>query len=187
MNITLVTHNKNKVAEFMHYLEPEIKVQHLDQDYPEIRAETNEEVAKHAAEELAEQLKIPVVVEDSGFFIDALEGFPGVYTATTFKKIGNRGFLKLMGGVQERTIRYRSAIAYCKPGEIPHLFLGEEEGLMAEEELGTKGWGQDQIFIPKENNPELKTYGEMRQPGENLFRSRAVLRLKEYLLMEKDK
>ncbi|MBI4440701.1 non-canonical purine NTP pyrophosphatase [Candidatus Woesearchaeota archaeon] len=182
MDVHLITHNKNKVAEFRNYLEPAIKIIHVDIDYPEIRAETNETVAKHAAQALAEQLQKPVVVEDSGFYIHAWDGFPGVYTATVCKKLGNRGLLKLMQGVEDRTVSYRCAIAYCEPDGIPHVFLGEEEGTMADEERGTLGWGQDPIFVPKENNTQNRTYGEMREPGHNLFRGRALERLKEYLL-----
>ncbi len=182
MELNLVTRNKNKAEEFKHYLEPDITINHIDIEYREIRAETNETVAKEAARELANQLKKPVVVEDSGFFMDAYDGFPGVYTKTVFTKLGCRGLLKLLQGVENRTVKYKSVIAYCEPGDIPHLFAGEEEGTMAEEERGTLGWGEDSLFIPKENNPEQKTYGEMRQPGENLFRGRAIKRLREYLL-----
>ena len=186
MEINLITHNKNKLAEFKKYLEPEIQVNHIDLDYPEIRAETNELVAKHAVQELVKLLNKPIVVEDSGFYIDAFEGFPGVYTATVFKKIGNRGFLKLMQSVTDRTVRYKSVIAYAVPSDSNvHIFAGEEEGILSEEEKGNLGWGQDPIFIPKENNSEQKTYGEMRKLGENLFRSRAIERLKEYIIAKK--
>ncbi len=182
MEINLVTHNKNKVTEFRHYLEPDITVNHIDMEYLEMRAPTNEEVAKYAAQELANRLNKPVVVEDSGFYIEAYEGFPGVHTKTVFQQIGCRGLLKLMQGIQDRQVRYKSAIAYCKEGGIPHVFTGEETGVMAEEERGTLGWGQDSIFIPSENNPEQETYGETRLSGENLFRNRAIARLKEFLL-----
>ena len=70
MIINFVTSNKNKVKEFRQILEPEIKVNHIGMSYPELRSDDSEEIARHSAKELADKLKKPVVVEDSGLFID---------------------------------------------------------------------------------------------------------------------
>jgi XTP/dITP diphosphohydrolase len=180
MEINLITHNPNKVREFKLILEPEIKVNHIDFEYPELRSDEPTEVVKIAAKSLCEKLNKPIVVEDSGFFIEKLNDFPGTCTAYIHKRIGNQGIIKLMKGIKNRKCFYKSAIGYCEPGKEPIGFLGIEEGKVALKILGNKGWGQDPIFIPKKST---KTYGQIRKEGDvNLFRKNSLLKLKKWLI-----
>jgi len=183
VKINFVTSNSGKVREFKQILEPEIKVNHIQISYPEIRSENPEEIARHSAQELAERLKKNVVVEDSGLFIKSLNDFPGTYSATIHKKIGLNGILKLMEGVQDRTCFYRSVVSYCEPDKKPVSFLGEEKGKIAESIRGNFGFGHDPIFIPEGSN---KTYGEMKNVGEvKKFRRMAALKLKDFISKNK--
>ncbi|MBI2650806.1 RdgB/HAM1 family non-canonical purine NTP pyrophosphatase [Candidatus Woesearchaeota archaeon] len=180
MIINFVTSNKVKVKEFRQILEPAIKVNHIKIFYPELRSDNPEEIAKHSAEMLANKLKKPVVVEDSGLFIQALNDFPGTCSAYIHKRIGLEGIIKLMEGVKDRQCTYKSAVAYCEPRKKPVSFLGEEKGNVANRIRGHFGFGHDPIFIPKRNN---KTYGEMKNYKEvKKFRRRAVEKLRDYLL-----
>ncbi len=77
MQINLVTSNLNKVREFKAILGDKVKINHILREYKELRSDSSEEIAKESAKRLAEELKIPVVVEDSGLFIKALNDFPG--------------------------------------------------------------------------------------------------------------
>ena len=180
MIINFVTSNLGKAKEFRQILEPEIKVNHIKIFYPEIRSENSGEIARHSAKELAEKLQKPVVVEDSGLFIYALNGFPGTYSATIHKKIGLNGIIKLMKKIKNRQCTYKSAVAYCEPGKKAISFLGEEKGNVAESIRGDYGFGHDPIFIPEGSS---KTYGEMKNCEEiKQFRRRAVIKLRKYLL-----
>lgn len=175
----LVTSNKNKVKEFKLILEPEFKVEQIKLEYPELRSDDPEEIVKMAAKQLSEILDKTIVVEDSGFFIKVLNGFPGTCTKYNFERIGNKGFLKLMKNVKDRTCYYNSAIGYCEKGKNPVSFLGIEEGTVSLKKKGSKGWGQDPIFVPKGRR---KTYGELREKDSvNIFREKALLKLKDYL------
>ncbi len=183
ITINFATSNKNKVREFRQILEPQIKVIHTEMSYPELRSDNPEEIARHSAEMLANELKKAVVVEDSGLFIKALNGFPGTCSAYIHKRIGLQGILRLMEGVKGRDCVYRSAVAYCEPGKNPVSFLGEEKGSVAESVRGTFGFGHDPIFIPEGSD---KTYGEMQNAEEiKKFRRRAAEKLKGHLLKEK--
>jgi len=183
ITINFVTSNKGKVREFKQILEPKIKVNHIEMSYPEIRSEDSEEIARHSAKELSEKFKKPVVVEDSGLFIEALNGFPGTYSATVHKKIGLKGILRLMKGIKNRKCVYKSAVAYCEPGKKPVSFLGTENGTIANAIRGNFGFGHDPIFIPQGSK---KTYGEMPNATERKkFRRIAVLKLKDCLLNKK--
>ena len=178
--ITLITHNRHKAREFSAFLEPDIKVEVMDFEYPELRSDDPCEIVRAAAKTLAEMLKKPVVVEDSGLFIDALNEFPGTCTAYIHMRIGNDGFAKLMKGVKNRKCSYRSAIGFCMPGKEPVSFLGEEHGRVADRPDGQMGWGQDPIFIPK---GKRKTYGKTRSEGSvNIFRKKSLSLLKKHLM-----
>ena len=143
----------------------------------------SEEIAKQSAEMLANKLKKIVVVEDSGFFIKALNDFPGTCSAYIHKRIGLQGIIKLMKGIKDRECTYKSAVAYCKPGKKAISFLGEENGMVAESTRGFYGFGHDPIFIPESSD---KTYGEIKNCEESKkFRRRAVLKLREYLLKKR--
>jgi len=187
MEINLVTSNLGKVKEFKIILSNEIKINHIELEYKELRSDDPEQIAKDAAKMLAEELQKPLVVEDSGLFIKALKDFPGTCSSYIHKRIGLKGILKLMESVDDRTCFYRSAVAYCEPGKEPVSFLGEEEGKVSNEEKGSYekgsyGFGHDPIFIPENSD---KTYGEMEN-CENLkrFRKIAVEKLKNYLKEE---
>ena len=180
LSINFVTSNKSKVKEFRQILEPEIKINHLEISYPEMRSDNSEEIARQSAEMLANRLKKTVVVEDSGLFIKSLNDFPGTCSAYIHKRIGLFGIIKLMYGVKDRKCTYKSAIAYCEHGKKPISFLGEEKGMISEEIRGNFGFGHDSIFIPKGSN---KTYGETKNCEEiKKFRRIAVEKLRDYLM-----
>ncbi|MBI1935483.1 non-canonical purine NTP pyrophosphatase [Candidatus Woesearchaeota archaeon] len=177
--INLVTSNLGKVQEFVQILEPEIRVNHIKISYPEMRSDSPEEIARQSAEMIANKLKKAVVIEDSGLFIQALNDFPGTCSSYIHKRIGLKGILKLMEGIEERRCIYKSAVAYCEPSKKPVSFFGEEKGLIAEDARGKFGFGHDPIFIPKGSS---NTYGEMPNSGEiKKFRRIAVGKLKKYL------
>ncbi|MDP3765982.1 MAG: RdgB/HAM1 family non-canonical purine NTP pyrophosphatase [Nanoarchaeota archaeon] len=183
MIINFVTSNLGKVKEFKQILEPEIKVEHIELSYPELRSDNPEEIARQSAQMLANKLKKTIVVEDSGLFINSLNDFPGTCSAYIHKRIGLKGIIKLMKGIKNRECIYKSAVAYCEPGKKPLSFLGEEKGRVAESIRGNYGFGHDPIFIPEGSN---KTYGEIKNCEEvKKFRRMAVLRLRKYLSKKK--
>jgi XTP/dITP diphosphohydrolase len=178
MHLTLITSNQGKLKELKPYLEPEITIDHISTPYPEMRSDDPEEITRLAAKQNAEKLQKPVIVEDSGLFIEELKDFPGTCSAYIHKRIGLKGILRLMEGIQDRACTYKSAVGYCEPGKEPLSFLGEEKGAISTEEKGDKGFGHDPIFIPENSE---KTYGEMGEEFKK-FRKIAVAKLKEYLL-----
>ena len=106
MEINLVTSNLGKVKEFKTILGNEIKINHIQKEYRELRSDDPEEIAKDAAKRLAEELKKPIVVEDSGLFIGALKDFPGTCSSYIHKRIGLKGIIKLMENVDDRSCYY---------------------------------------------------------------------------------
>jgi len=146
--------------------------------YTEIQADTLEEVAAYGMNEVMKRLQGPVMLEDAGLFIEALKGFPGVYSAYVQKTIGNSGILRLMIGEENRKAYFRSVVAYAEPGMEPRLFKGEVHGRIGVEARGRKGFGYDPIFYVGE-----MSLGEMEIGEKNRIshRAEAMRALKEWL------
>jgi XTP/dITP diphosphohydrolase len=87
------------------------------------------------------------IVDDTGLFIDALKGFPGVWSAYAQKTIGNKGILKLMEGVEDRGAEFRCCIGCDLNGERT-VVTGVCRGYITDSERGTDGFGFDPIFSP---------------------------------------
>ncbi|MBP7070237.1 MAG: XTP/dITP diphosphatase [Methanothrix sp.] len=173
--IYFVTSNKGKYAEARALFEDLVQ---KDIGYTEIQADSLEEVAAYGIMEVAARLDRPVMIEDAGLFVHALQGFPGVYSAYVQKTIGNAGILRLMEGVDRRTAHFKSVVAYVEPGREPVMFKGEVHGEIGFEEKGGKGFGYDPIFYVDEIS-----LGEMEIEEKNRISHRAasMRALKEWL------
>ena len=86
------------------------------------------------------------MLEDAGLFVQALGGFPGVYSAYVQKTVGNAGILRLMEGEVDRAAYFKSVVAYIEPGMETRLFSGEVHGQIGFEPRGNLGFGYDPIF-----------------------------------------
>ena len=113
MKITMVTSNAGKAAEVAAFFGGSLEVNHVALEVPEHRSSDVAEIARRKAQYAYSQLNIPVIVDDTGFFIDALNGFPGTYAAFVLNSIGNAGILKLLEGVADRNARFTTGIAYA--------------------------------------------------------------------------
>lgn len=131
-----------------------IRLKHLNYSYPEIRADDVKQVAFESAKSLFKKIKKPLIVDDTGLFIDSLNGFPGVYSAWAYKKIGNRGILKLLEAQTSRNAFFKCCVGYAD-SKICKVFCGKVHGTIAEKERGTFGFGYDPIFVPNKIEPRL--------------------------------
>jgi len=179
MKLTFITTNKNKVREANEIAEAYgIELEQYDFDYPEIRSESIEEVAREGAEVCFKEVGKPLIVEDSGFFIETLGGFPGTYSAFVHNKIGNGGLLRIMDGKTNRMAEMRACVAY-HDGESVKTFAGAVKGVLAEKERGAGGFGYDPIFIPEGHE---KTFAEDSETKSKIsHRKRAFVKLFENL------
>jgi XTP/dITP diphosphohydrolase len=173
--INFVTSNKGKFAEAQGIFGD---LNQKDIGYTEIQADTLEEVAIFGMKEVATRLVGAVMLEDAGLFIEALQGFPGVYSAYVQKTIGNDGILRLMEGVENRRAFFKSVVVYAEPGLEPQMFTGIVQGQIGYEARGTSGFGYDPIFCVDE-----RSLGEMEIAEKNRISHRAasMRALKEWL------
>ena len=164
--ITFITGNEHKVIEAENiFKDYGIELEHIDLGYEEPQG-TLEEVALSGAKYASRKLDKPVIVEDAGLFIKALNGFPGTYSHYVQDTIGNQGILKLLKDTDDRFAEFRSVIGYCAPNSEPKTFLGKVEGEIAVEERGDLGFAFDPLFYV----PSLdKTFGELTTEEKNQY------------------
>ena len=149
-----------------------IKLQMLARRKIEIQSDSLREIAAYSAKEAADRLRVAVVAEDAGLFIDPLQGFPGPYSSDAFKRLGIHGILRLMDRMMDRNARFRSAVAFCTPHEKPKCFGGTADGVMSLTPQGTGGFGFDPVFTPTEGDG--RTFAQMSVMEKNKISHRAV-------------
>ena len=131
--ITYVTGNWAKIDSARQILEAlGYTVDNKKIDTIEIQADDVEDVAKYSAKWASNELKCDVLKNDTGLFVEALNGFPGVYTHYVDDTLGEDGLLKLLDGVSNRRAYFKEVLAYCKYGEEPITFVGISEKKMNE-------------------------------------------------------
>src|SRR5207247_11161271 len=75
-----------------------VGVRRLRGEGVEIQADDIVEVARFASADASKKYGRPLIVEDTGLFIDALGGFPGPYASFVFQSIGSEAILRLLEG-----------------------------------------------------------------------------------------
>lgn len=183
MKITMVTSNAGKAREVAAFFDGLLEVDHVALDIPEYRSNDIAEIAREKVRYAYGKLNTPLIVDDTGFFIDALEGFPGPYAAYILNSIGNTGILKLMDGVSYRDARFTTGIAYADEYGI-EVFTGTLEGKIALCPRGTNGFGYDPIF-----EIGIKTLAEYSLKEKSSFshRARALSSFHDWFIMERSK
>lgn len=161
MELTYVTGNWAKILSARQILEPlGYKVNQVKMDTIEIQDDDMEKVAAYSAKWASEKLKCDVIKNDSGLFVEALNGFPGVYTHYVDDTLGEKGLLKLMKGIENRKAYFKEVIAYCEYGKEPVTFAGITKGTLAKRKSGKYGWSWDFIFIPDGENKTLANFND---------------------------
>ncbi|WP_163526523.1 XTP/dITP diphosphatase [Halobacillus ihumii] len=191
--LVVATKNKGKVDEFKEmFAKYRITVKSLldfDQKIADIveDGESFEENAIIKAETIAEQFQIPVVADDSGLEIDALNGAPGIYSARYAgeDKDDRKNVEKVMNELsnvpeQDRTARFVCAVAVARPGQKTFVERGTCEGRIAMAPAGDNGFGYDPIFIP---SGSVLTMAEYTSDEKNSIshRKHAILKIEQWL------
>lgn len=178
----IATHNPGKVKEFKEILEPRgYEVKSLAEigftEEIEETGHTFEENAILKAEAVAKAVNKMVIADDSGLSVDNLGGRPGVYSARYAgeQKDDQANINKVLSELkgiekEQRTARFRCALAVSIPGEETKTVEGHVEGYIAEEQKGEYGFGYDPIFIVKDKD---KTMAELTSDEKNKISHRA--------------
>lgn len=179
--VVVATKNPGKVAEFTAALE-EVGIEPIGLDLignPEEVEETGDTFEANARlKAVGYSLKtvLPVLADDSGIEVDALEGAPGVHSARyggpRLKDPGRcKLLLKEMSDVpdEDRTARFRCVLALAQAGDVLAFFEGSVEGFIARKAAGDNGFGYDPIFY---HPPTDGTFAELSREEKQRFSHR---------------
>jgi non-canonical purine NTP pyrophosphatase (RdgB/HAM1 family) len=164
--ILFVSSNAGKVREVEAILG--FPVEQLALDLPEVQALDVAEVVREKARAAYVHAGQPVLVEDTGLYVDALNGLPGALVRWFLVTIGPEGICRLIPEGVERGATARSAVAYCD-GDEPEVLVGETAGQIALVPAGSGGFGWDPIFRPEGSQ---RTFAEMAQDEKNRYSMR---------------
>ena len=161
--LILATRNPEKLRELRRILEAgRVPVDVSDTgefpDLPEV-AETGLTFTDNAllkARAVAAFTGLPVVAEDSGLCVDALNGMPGVLSARWSGRHGDDSAnLQLVLGqmadipAEHRGAHFACAAALVLPSGTEHVTEGVVDGVLTTAPRGTNGFGYDPIFVPE--------------------------------------
>jgi len=193
MRICFVSNNINKIKE-IHEL-PGISADiiglrdlNIEEDIPET-GQTLEENSRIKARYVSARYSIPVFADDSGLFVEALNGEPGVYSARyagperdSERNIGL--LLRKLERVQNRKARFETVITLIEENGNEFQFKGNVHGTIIKNRRGFGGFGYDPVFIPDGYN---LTFAEMKSEEKNKIshRFQAVQKLAAHLQKSK--
>ena len=160
--MVLATNNKHKLEEFREILCPHGIIVYGLNDlnlHPEEVIEDGEDYAMNAykkAQAVAKLTSFPVMADDSGLEIEAMDGDPGLHTARFAKECGGypEAFKKIFENIEgkSRKARFVCDIILLNMDEKGLLFEGIAEGEIGNAPQGEQGFGYDPIFISKDVN-----------------------------------
>lgn len=177
MKVRFATSNAGKAREAAAALAPlGIQIETVSVPVDEIQADRLEDVARAKAEALRSRVRPPYFVEDAGLFVDALKGFPGVYSAYAYRTLGWQGLLRLLGTRRNRGAEFCAVVALVLNDAPPRLFRGAVRGRLTEGGRGAHGFGFDPIFVPAGHR---RTFAELEpdQKTRLSHRGRALAQL----------
>jgi len=194
--ILVASTNQGKIAELRAMLDLDVEWVGLS-DFPNVNevkedGETFAENARKKAVGYAKQTGLWTIADDSGLVIDALGGEPGVKSARFSgakdkdrKLLDHKNMakvLKLLEGApkEKRTTRFVCCLCLASAEKVLIETEGKLEGVIAEKEMGTNGFGYDPIFfVPKLN----KTVAQLTREEKNAIshRGNAIRKLKPLL------
>ena len=132
--IVFVTHNKGKIFQAQQYLK-KVKFVAYEAELIEPRSDDLKKIATAKVKQAYEMVKKPCIAQDSGFYIDALNGFPKTFVNFSMETIGVDGYLKLMENKENRHCAFKECLAYYDGKDIKY-FYGIHEGNIAKEKAG---------------------------------------------------
>lgn len=179
-SLVIATNNSHKLEEIRKILGKEFNLLSL-QDIgcvadPEETGSSFRENALIKAEFVAESTKLPVLADDSGLCVEALDGAPGIRSA---RYAGNGAtdtentnlLLYNLKDKSNRDAKFVACLCLFNFQPQPLFFLGECHGRIALNSSGATGFGYDPVFIPDGYN---QTFAELGDTVKNQISHRAV-------------
>ena len=167
-NILIGTHNKGKFKEIAYLISKKyrkISPQSLKIKSPRETGKTFSSNSKLKVNFFSKFVDYPVISDDSGLCIEALQNKPGIHSARLAKRKGGFFFamkfiLKKLEKEKNRAATFVCNLSYKSADGKVISVEGKIHGKISREILGKKGFGYDPIFIPTNKKT---TFGQMNK------------------------
>lgn len=181
--IVIATRNPGKAKEFAALFAKEGYQTKTLLDYPDLpdveeTGKTFEENARLKAETIAQLLQQPVLADDSGLVVDALNGMPGIFSARFAgeRKSDAANNAKLLHELtdvsdEKRTAHFHCTLVFAAPKKDSLVVEADWEGRIARIPQGDNGFGYDPLFIVPGYN---KTSAELTAEEKNEISHRGM-------------
>lgn len=192
--LVVATNNAHKVKEYQEmFLGYDIKFYSMKDlgivCNPIEDGSTYEENSLIKASALAKLTKLPVIADDSGLNVNALNGFPGIYSSRFADECGgnknaNIELINKLKPYKDKSAYFACLITLMNVEEKPIQFKGICLGHILDKPFGEGGFGYDPIFYSSEAD---MAFGEAPSEIKNKYshRAKAVKQLIEYLKNKK--
>jgi XTP/dITP diphosphohydrolase len=180
-SFVLATANRHKAEEMRAVLSRlDIKVLARPDDVPEVD-ETEDSLEGNAllkAVALVDATGEAAIADDTGLFVDALDGRPGVFSARYAGEGASYhdNVVKLLGELEsvapaQRSAQFRTVIAVAYPDGEAFWVEGVLEGTITESPEGNGGFGYDPVFAPTDGDG--RTLAQLTPDEKNQISHRA--------------
>jgi XTP/dITP diphosphohydrolase len=178
LQLVCASANPDKVAEMAAILDGVVQLLPRPADVPDVAEDADTLIgnARLKAAAICAATGLPAVSDDTGLFVDALGGAPGVYAARFAGEdatyADNRSkLLRELGSTNERGAQFVSAVMVVWPDGHEVAVEGVCEGSIARTELGERGFGYDSVFIPDDGDG--RSFAQMSDGEKNRISHRA--------------
>ena len=190
LEIVIATNNPNKVEEYRQMFASisNIKLFSLKDENIHIEIEENGKTFKEnsliKAEAISKLTNKFVLADDSGLEIEALDNFPGIYSARFMEgrpyKEKWAAIFEMLKNKENKNAQFHCAITFITPTKEKYVFEGIEKGYITENIEGENGFGYDPIFFSNSLN---KTFGNATEEEKNAVshRGKAFSQLLEFI------
>lgn len=190
LEIVIATNNPNKVEEYRQMFASisNIKLFSLKDENIHIEIEENGKTFKEnsliKAETISKFTNKFVLADDSGLEIEALDNFPGIYSARFMEgrpyKEKWAAIFEMLKNKENKNAQFHCAITFITPTKDKYIFEGIEKGYITEKIEGENGFGYDPIFFSNSLN---KTFGNATEEEKNAVshRGKAFSQLLEFI------
>lgn len=178
LRVALATGNPGKAVE-IHRLVPALElVERPDIPEPVEDGATLLDNARIKARAVVEATGLPAIADDTGLFVDALGGAPGVETARyagegcTYED-NWRKLLRELGDGDDRRATWRTIALVEFPDGSEVWAEGTCTGVITREPRGDRGFGYDPVFVP-DGDTGQRTFAEMDTDAKNAVSHRGA-------------
>lgn len=179
MDITFVTGNQHKADQYARLLDMSLAHQKVDLD--EIQSADIREVALHKINQAYEKIGRPVVIDDFGFCIEALNNLPGPFTKFFVTPAdGLEKLCRITDSLESRKAKVQCALAY-KDGKHTKVFVKELYGKVSDHPCGELGIDTDKIFQPEGYGGRTRSQLSQDEYDEVYLKVRPIEELREFL------